>query len=116
MKESKKKIEHLIKELRKAKGFSQMQLAEMLGVSYQQVQKYEKGTTKISVERLEQISRALGVPVNIFFPSGIDMVSETIAIYGKITDEEQLLLQLFRATKNKKMRNAVLELLKASAK
>ena len=116
MKESNKKIEDIIKGLRKAKGLSQMQLAEMLGVSYQQVQKYEKGNTKISVERLSQIAKVLDVPINIFFPSGIDTVSEAIAIYGKMTDEEQLLLQLFRNTKNKKLRSAILELLKAAVK
>lgn len=116
MKESNKKIEDIIKGLRKAKGLSQMQLAEMLGVSYQQVQKYEKGNTKISVERLGQIAKALDVPMNIFFPSGTDMVSETAAVYGKLTAEEQLLLQLFRSTKNKKLRSAILELLKAAAK
>ena len=116
MKESNNKIQDIIKGLRKAKGLSQMQLAEMLGVSYQQVQKYEKGNTKISVERLSQIAKVLDVPITIFFPSGTDMVSETAAVYAKMTNEEQLLLQLFRNTKNKKLRSAILELLKAAAK
>lgn len=116
MKVSNKKIEDIIKGLRKAKGLSQMRLAEMIGVSYQQVQKYEKGNTKISVERLSQIAKALDVPINNFFQSGTDMISETAALYGKMTDEERLLLQLFRNIKNKKLRQAVLDLLKATGK
>lgn len=116
MKESGRKIEQVIRDLRKAKGISQMQLAEMLGVSYQQVQKYEKGITRISVDRLHQISKALGVPINIFFPSGGEKVSETYVAYETMTEEEKLLLQLFRNVKNRKLRKAVYELLKAAAK
>ncbi|MFV1977166.1 MAG: helix-turn-helix domain-containing protein [Candidatus Scalindua sp.] len=116
MKKEDKKIEQLIKEFRKAKGMSQMKLAEIVGVSYQQIQKYEKGVNKISIKRLEQISKALDAPINLFFQSDKEVVSETPAIYGKITDDEQLLLQLFRKIKNKKSRNAILEFLKTLAK
>ncbi len=56
-----------IRELRKAHGFSQMKLADMVGVSYQQIQKYEKASGNISVERLEQISKAFKVPITTFF-------------------------------------------------
>jgi transcriptional regulator with XRE-family HTH domain len=45
-----------IRELRKAHRLSQMQLAAKLDVSYQQVQKYEKGTGSISVERLAAVA------------------------------------------------------------
>jgi transcriptional regulator with XRE-family HTH domain len=56
-----------IRELRKSKGLSQMKLADMVGVSYQQIQKYEKASGNISVERLEQISKAFKVPITTFF-------------------------------------------------
>jgi transcriptional regulator with XRE-family HTH domain len=56
-----------IRELRKTKGLSQMKLADMVGVSYQQIQKYEKASGNISVERLEQISKAFKVPITTFF-------------------------------------------------
>jgi transcriptional regulator with XRE-family HTH domain len=116
MKKEDRKIGHLIKELRRARGMSQMKLAEMVGVSYQQIQKYEKGASKISIERLEQISKALDAPINLFFQSEKWEVSETQTIYGKITDNEHLLLQLFRKIKNEKLKNAILEFLKTVVK
>lgn len=116
MRKEDKKIGQLIKEFRKARGISQMKLAEMVGVSYQQIQKYEKGVSKITIERLEQISRALDTPINLFFQPEKEVVSETPAIYGKMTDDEQLLLQLFRKIKNEKSKNAILEFLKTLVK
>ena len=52
---------------RLAKGLSQTQLGEQLGVTFQQVQKYENGTNRIGSGRLMQISRALEVPITAFF-------------------------------------------------
>ena len=48
-------------------GLSQTQLANALGVTFQQVQKYEKGTNRIGASRLQQISNILQVPVAFFF-------------------------------------------------
>ena len=48
-------------------GMSQEKLGEALGVTFQQVQKYEKGANRIGASRLEQISRVLQVPVAFFF-------------------------------------------------
>jgi transcriptional regulator with XRE-family HTH domain len=45
-------------------------LAERIGVSFQQIQKYEKGATRITVMRLQQISGALGVNITVFFEGG----------------------------------------------
>lgn len=115
-KETGKTIGEIIRDLRKAKGISQMKLAEMLDVSYQQIQKYEKGTSSISTDRLGQIARALDVPASLFFPPDRDRVSEPPAAYGRMTDEEQLLLQLFRRIKSKKLRTAVLKFIKALPK
>lgn len=47
-------------------GLSQQQLAGAVGVTFQQVQKYESGTNRISAARLYDISRALGVPPAFF--------------------------------------------------
>jgi transcriptional regulator with XRE-family HTH domain len=49
-------------------GISQQRLAEILGVTFQQVQKYEKGTSGIAAARLHRIARAMQVPVSSFFP------------------------------------------------
>jgi transcriptional regulator with XRE-family HTH domain len=48
-------------------GLSQTKLADRLGLTFQQVQKYEKGTNRISASRLQRISQILQVPVAFFF-------------------------------------------------
>ena len=50
-------------------GLSQTALANELGVTFQQVQKYEKGTNRIGASRLHAMARVLGVPVTYFFPA-----------------------------------------------
>ena len=46
---------------------SQAELADQLGVSFQQVQKYERGINRVGAARLQQIARALGVPITFFY-------------------------------------------------
>lgn len=48
-------------------GMSQEKLGESLGITFQQIQKYEKGTNRIGASRLQQISVVLSVPVAFFF-------------------------------------------------
>ena len=48
-------------------GMSQEKLGERLGLTFQQVQKYEKGTNRIGASRLQHISQILKVPVSFFF-------------------------------------------------
>jgi transcriptional regulator with XRE-family HTH domain len=52
---------------RKMLAMSQTQLADALGLTFQQVQKYEKGTNRMGASRLQQISDILQVPVEFFF-------------------------------------------------
>ena len=55
-------------------GMSQEKLGEALGLTFQQVQKYEKGTNRVGASRLQQISEILQVPVSFLFdggPSGV---------------------------------------------
>jgi transcriptional regulator with XRE-family HTH domain len=52
---------------RKLNGISQQSLAGKLGVTFQQVQKYEKGTNRVGASRLSQIATALDVPMSYFF-------------------------------------------------
>jgi transcriptional regulator with XRE-family HTH domain len=56
-----------LRQLRRAHGMSQTKLGEMLGLSFQQVQKYERGINRIGSGRLWQISRMLDVPITYFF-------------------------------------------------
>jgi transcriptional regulator with XRE-family HTH domain len=59
-------------------GMSQEKLGDALGLTFQQVQKYEKGTNRIGASRLQQISHILQVPVSFFF-EGAPNVPASIA-------------------------------------
>jgi transcriptional regulator with XRE-family HTH domain len=54
-------------------GMSQEKLGGALGLTFQQVQKYEKGTNRIGASRLQQISHILQVPVEFFFEGALSM-------------------------------------------
>jgi transcriptional regulator with XRE-family HTH domain len=57
---------------RKMIGISQEKLGEALGLTFQQIQKYEKGINRIGASRLQQAADILGVPVSFFFEGGAD--------------------------------------------
>jgi transcriptional regulator with XRE-family HTH domain len=57
-----------IRKVRKGGGRSQMWLAEQVGISYQQLQKYEAGINRMSASRLVSIARALKEPLATFLP------------------------------------------------
>ena len=119
-----KKIGKKIREIRKALGLSQIALAERVGISFQQIQKYETGTSKISVLRLQQISKALDTHINIFFErkgSALQVFGPTLKYDSPegsphtpslLNAEEVTILKLFRKIKNKKFREGVLRHLK----
>jgi transcriptional regulator with XRE-family HTH domain len=56
-----------IRAARLAKGLSQSDLAERLGITFQQVQKYEKGVNRVGAGRLFQIASIFGMPISSFF-------------------------------------------------
>src|SRR5437868_15248033 len=56
-----------IRARRMAKGMSQTELGDLLGVTFQQVQKYEKGVNRVGAGRLVRVAEALDVPVSFFF-------------------------------------------------
>ena len=56
-----------LREARILNGLSQTALAEMIGITFQQLQKYEKAHNRVSCSRLYDIGRVLGVPVQAFF-------------------------------------------------
>ncbi|GFO55579.1 DNA-binding protein [Geomonas sp. Red276] len=99
-----KEIGLKIKILRQQAGLSQEKLAEMVGVTFQQVQKYENGQTSLSVSRLQLIAEALKVSVTEFFNG------ETSEYHVRLTVEEEELLQAFRRVKNGELRGCILKL------
>jgi transcriptional regulator with XRE-family HTH domain len=60
-----------VRERRIMLGFTQQQLADLIGVTYQQAHKYERGINRISAGRLFEIAHVLSVPINYFF-EGLD--------------------------------------------
>lgn len=92
-----------IREFRQQAGLSQEKLAEIVGVSYQQLQKYESGQTTLNILKLQHIAQALKVSVNDFF--GTTPVQQI-----RLTGEEDQLLQSFRRIKNGELRDSILKL------
>ena len=70
-----------IRARRMAQGMSQTELGNLLGVTFQQVQKYEKGVNRVGAGRLTKIAEVLGVPVGSFF-TGKEMLVDGQAKEG----------------------------------
>ena len=68
------RVGRLLRERRLELGISQERLGGLLGVTYQQVQKYERGTNRIGSSRLHELCKILGVQANYFFdePPSLD--------------------------------------------
>jgi transcriptional regulator with XRE-family HTH domain len=60
---------------RRQLGLSQSELAEKLGVSFQQVQKYERGVNRVGASRLFDLARVMDVPISFFFDDMPDAVA-----------------------------------------
>ena len=95
-----------IKKTRNLKNLSQMQLADQLNVSYQQVQKYEYGSSFVTVSRLKQISDVLSIPITAF----IEQEAGGMDIF-KLNKKEIGLINLFRELGGMKEKNKVVVLL-----
>ena len=98
-----KEIGKRIRQYRQDAGLSQEALAELVGVSFQQVQKYESGHTTLNILKLQQVADALKVQVADFFDS-------TPVKNVRLTDEEDQLLQSYRKIKNTELRGCILKL------
>lgn len=69
-------------------GLSQEKLAEAIGLTFQQIQKYERGTNRISAGRLHDLSRILDVPVSYFFDSFAGGAAQALPAAG-LSDTKQ---------------------------
>lgn len=109
-----------IRARRLAMGMSQDRLAELVGVTFQQVQKYEKGINRIAASRLYGIARALDLPISTLFEglAGCDpcknsqRASQTEA---QMTADGQRLLMLFGSIADDSARRLLLVLAQAVA-
>ncbi|TCR65295.1 helix-turn-helix transcriptional regulator [Bosea sp. BK604] len=107
-------------------GISQEKLGEALGLTFQQIQKYEKGSNRISASRLQQISRKLEVPVSFFFdgapgedappnPGFSDSATHSELSDFLATSEGVQLTKAFVRIKSGRVRRRILDLVEAMA-
>lgn len=107
-------------------GMSQEKLGESLGITFQQIQKYEKGTNRVGASRLQAIASILGVPVSFFFEdapevphiagSGFREDNSTSYVVDFLNSAEGLQLnRAFVKISDAKVRRRVVDLVKALA-
>ncbi len=110
-----------IKAQRRLVGMSQNTLADRLGVTFQQIQKYEKGTNRVSSSRLAMIAETFGVPPAYFFPgSTVDPREGAVAAAPELvsfieTNEGRDLNAAFARISSNKLRRKVVGLVTALA-
>jgi transcriptional regulator with XRE-family HTH domain len=101
-----------IRERRIMLGLTQQQLADLIGVTYQQAHKYERGINRVSAGRLFEIARVLSVPVAYYF-DGLDAEDERA-----VSPRERMCLELarnFSQISNEKHQEALSQLARALA-
>jgi transcriptional regulator with XRE-family HTH domain len=106
-------------------AMSQEKLGDALGLTFQQVQKYEKGTNRIGASRLQQISLILQVPVAFFFegapaPAGTSAESGEAPSPAYVTDflattDGLTLVKAFMRIPNAKLRRRIVDLVEEMA-
>jgi transcriptional regulator with XRE-family HTH domain len=105
-------------------GMSQEKLGGALGLTFQQVQKYEKGTNRIGASRLHRIANVLGVPIEFFYEgapqgnltAGFAEASSSAYVSDFLSTAEGVqLVKAFVAVKDPKIRRKIVELIKTLA-
>jgi len=98
----------LIKYIRKSSGMTQTALSEKVGISYQQVQKYEKGVSELTLSRLKQLADALDVPVGTF-------IEELESSRPALTDEDMKVLALLKEVERNGLKPIALKMMEVLA-
>jgi transcriptional regulator with XRE-family HTH domain len=107
-------------------SMSQEKLGESLGITFQQIQKYEKGTNRIGASRLQHIARVLSVPVSYFFEdapgqlegdtaAGLAETSASFVVDFLSSTEGLQLNRAFIRIKDPKVRRRIIDLVRALA-
>lgn len=107
-------------------GMSQEKLGDALGITFQQIQKYEKGSNRIGASRLQQIAQIMHAPVEFFFQDAPQVDPETASGFSEgaaatyvsdflATNEGVELNQYFLKITDPKTRRRVVDLVKAIA-
>ena len=98
--------------IRKTLKISQQELADLIGVTFQQIQKYEKGANKISVSRLYCICQALNISLS-YFLAEIDAVKQTNFFQS---NESLELIKNYYKIKNRKIAENIFDIIQDVAK
>ncbi|RVU18031.1 helix-turn-helix domain-containing protein [Methylobacterium oryzihabitans] len=103
--------------LRKAKGLSQTALGNAVGVTFQQVQKYEKGQNRVGAGRLREIARLLEVPVSAFFEDRAEETGGDDNVFGFLNVPGAIdLLRAYVQVEDDQMRREVLSITRSAAR
>lgn len=103
-----REIGKIIREKRKALGLSQEQLSEKVGVSYQQIQRYENGGSMLNVENMQRVAIALSIPITQFFAVASFQQNQTEPTTSILNSDEKTLLKHFRQITENQDRLAVM--------
>jgi len=103
-----REIGAIIRNRRKELGLSQEQLSEAVGVSYQQIQRYENGGSMLNVENVQRIANALAIPVIQFF-EGSAYPAEDADVLASPTPDEKTLLKHFKQIESAPDRQTVVQ-------
>jgi transcriptional regulator with XRE-family HTH domain len=115
-----KRIGAKIQELRLASGLSRQQLGDLIAVTHQQLQKYEKGTNRVSAGRLAVIAKHLNKPISYFYEE-IGIISSNDNTPEEIIDfsqNQRMCIEIsrnFMKIKNSEHKDAVNSLVKSLA-
>ena len=103
--------------LRKARGLSQTALGTAVGVTFQQVQKYEKGQNRVGAGRLREIARLLEVPVSAFFEENEGEESKQADVFGFLSAHGAIeLLRAYASIEDDDLRRDVLSIVRTAAR
>jgi transcriptional regulator with XRE-family HTH domain len=94
---------------------SQSGIADKLGVSFQQVQKYEKGVNRVGASRLQQIATALSVPVTFFYDSQTRAAREVDSLLFLDSAFSLRLLRAYASVKNQAVQRQFVSLIESIA-
>ena len=101
-----------IRERRIMLGLTQQQLAEMIGVTYQQAHKYERGINRVSAGRLFDIARALSTPITYFYEGIGEEGPRQITLHQRMQLE---IARNFAEIRNERHQEAVSQIARALA-
>lgn len=116
-----------LRQRRSLLGLSQEKLAEQVGITFQQIQKYENGANRISASRLYEFSKVLDIPVSFFFENSNDAGNKALGLaendqapFEGVEDvmkrkETLELIRVYYSIENPKLRKDLFKLVRSMA-